>query len=313
MLNLLNSVKEKYKEKLVNKPLALIFLAKMSKTLFCIQMSRIMIILLTLIFMILSQMQIFHITIIPWPSYHPTVAILLDLVLVIGLIASLIQHLKMLIFFSWLSALTFLLIFFGNTVSSQYQSDLIGMYYLLVICILSFTDAICIIKYRMPCEEAAHHHHHHHHSNPYYHSPHNNNPTLSSSLLMMTTNKCSQQQQQQLFDHQSAIADSSLLVPLPLPIAASSSTSTQHHLIHQQHHGTPPPPPPPPPQSSHHSTSGSNTHHHYHHHHQRTKSSSSNVASPSSPLPPPQQSSTSALNNNSHCYVPKNDPQFHAV
>ena len=128
MLNLLNSVKEKYKEKLVNKPLALIFLAKMSKTLFCIQMSRIMIILLTLIFMILSQMQIFHITIIPWPSYHPTVAILLDLVLIIGLIASLIQHLKMLIFFSWLSALTFLLIFFGNTVSSQYQSDLIGKF-----------------------------------------------------------------------------------------------------------------------------------------------------------------------------------------
>ena len=58
------------------------------------------------------------------------VAILLDLVLLIGLIASLIQHLKMLIFFGWLDALTFLLIFFGNTVSTQYQSDLYGMHFI---------------------------------------------------------------------------------------------------------------------------------------------------------------------------------------
>ncbi|OTF70591.1 hypothetical protein BLA29_002452 [Euroglyphus maynei] len=154
--------------------------------------------------MILTQMQIFHITIIGWPSYHPTVAILLDLVLVIGLIASLMQHLKMLIFFSWLSALTFLLIFFGNTVSSQYQSDLI--------------------------------------------------------------------------------------VPLSLPPHHSS----RHHP-HQQQHGTdsssspPPPPPPPPLQSSH-----------------RTKSSSS-------PLPLATLSTSTSAVNKSHCYVPKNDPQFHAV
>lgn len=98
----------------------------MSKTVFCIQLSRTLIVLLTLIFITLSQMKIFNISIIPWPNYHQTVAIILDLVLVIGLISSLTQHLKLLIFFSWLSALTFLLIFFGNTVSSQYQSDLIG-------------------------------------------------------------------------------------------------------------------------------------------------------------------------------------------
>lgn len=102
--------------------------SKMSKTLICIQLSRTLIILLTSIFIVLSITQMLHFAIIPWPIYHSIVVILLDLVLVIGLIASLIQHLQTLIFFSWLIALTFLLTFFGNTVSSQYQSDLIGEY-----------------------------------------------------------------------------------------------------------------------------------------------------------------------------------------
>ncbi len=32
----------------------------------------------------------------------------------------------------------------------------LGMFYLLVICVLAFTDAVCIIKYRLPCEDAHH-------------------------------------------------------------------------------------------------------------------------------------------------------------
>ncbi|KAH9426529.1 hypothetical protein DERP_013711 [Dermatophagoides pteronyssinus] len=272
----------------------------MCKTLLMIQLSRIWIILLTLIFIILTQMQIFHLNLIPWPNYHSLVAIILDLVLLIGLIASIIQHLKMLIFFSWLLALTFLLIFFGNTVSSQYQSDLIGMYYLLVICILSFTDAICIIKYRMPCEESAHHYHHLNHY-PLGLLHNNNNNPLSTT----TTNKCSPHQQRQ----QTIIADSTLLPLPPLPLSTSSPSTKQ-----QQQHGThsyPPTPPPPPFSKSH-------PHHsHTHHTHRIKTSSSSNIASPSSPpplhlLPSSLLSSTSALNK-SHCYVPKNDPQFHAV
>ncbi|XP_075678773.1 uncharacterized protein LOC113797280 isoform X2 [Dermatophagoides pteronyssinus] len=248
-------------------------MTKMCKTLLMIQLSRIWIILLTLIFIILTQMQIFHLNLIPWPNYHSLVAIILDLVLLIGLIASIIQHLKMLIFFSWLLALTFLLIFFGNTVSSQYQSDLI---------------------------ESAHHYHH------LNHYPlgllHNNNP-----LSTTTTNKCSPHQHQR---QQTIIADSTLLPLPPLPLSTSSPSTIKQ----QQQHGThsyPPTPPPPPFSKSH-------PHHsHTHHTHRIKTSSSSNIASPSSPpplhlLPSSLLSSTSALNK-SHCYVPKNDPQFHAV
>lgn len=103
---------------------------RMSKTMVCIQLSRGLIILLTSSFIILSTVQLIiqQTQLIPWPRYPSIVAILLDLVLFIGLIASLTQHLKTLIFFSWLVALTFLLIFFGNAVSSHYQSDLIGTY-----------------------------------------------------------------------------------------------------------------------------------------------------------------------------------------
>lgn len=32
----------------------------------------------------------------------------------------------------------------------------LGMFYLLVICVLAFTDAVCIIKYRLPSEDAHH-------------------------------------------------------------------------------------------------------------------------------------------------------------
>lgn len=96
----------------------------------CIQLSRGLIILLTSSFIILSTAQLIiqQTQLIPWPRYPSIVAILLDLVLLIGLIASLTQHLKTLIFFSWLVALTFLLIFFGNAVSSHYKSDLLGTY-----------------------------------------------------------------------------------------------------------------------------------------------------------------------------------------
>ncbi len=102
----------------------------MSKTMVCIQLSRGLIILLTSSFIILSTAQLIiqQTQLIPWPRYPSIVAILLDLVLLIGLIASLTQHLKTLIFFSWLVALTFLLIFFGNAVSSHYKSDLLGTY-----------------------------------------------------------------------------------------------------------------------------------------------------------------------------------------
>lgn len=100
----------------------------MSRTLLCIQLTRTLIILLTSGFIVLSVFQLLHLALIPWPHYPQLVALLLDLVLLIGFIASLTQHLKTLIFFSWLVALTFLLIFFGNTVSTQYQSDLLGMF-----------------------------------------------------------------------------------------------------------------------------------------------------------------------------------------
>src|SRR5699024_11162943 len=102
--------------------------ATMSTTLVCIQLSRTLILLLSSTFILLSVCRMLHIAIIPWPTYHSTVFILLDLVLLLGLIASLFQHLKTLIFFGWLIALTFLLIFFGNTVSRQYQSDLLGKF-----------------------------------------------------------------------------------------------------------------------------------------------------------------------------------------
>lgn len=208
---------------------------KMSKALVCIQLSRTLILLLAVCFIILSALQMLHVVLIPWPTYPMIVAVILDIVLMIGLIASLIQHLKTLIMFSWLMALTFLLIFFGNTVSTQYQSDLLGMFYLLLICILAFTDAVCIIKYRMPCEEAHH-------------------PFI----------KCSQQQ---LFEQAETL-------PVPLPPS---------HFLHP---------------------ASSATHQHSYHHHPMT--SASILASPSSPLPPPPPL-------NSHCYVAKNDPQFHAV
>lgn len=100
----------------------------------------------------------------------------------------------------------------------------VGMFYLLLICILAFTDAVCIIKYRMPCEESHH-------------------PFI----------KCSQQQ---LYEQAE-----SLPVPLPPhlihhPHPSSSSSSAGHH-----HHHTPvqapmitspsSPLPPPPPLNSH--------------------------------------------------------------
>ena len=92
----------------------------------CIQLSRALILLLTSSFILLSLMQFLDVALVPWPKYPQIVSLVLDIVLLIGLIAGLIQHLKTLIFFSWLIALTFLLIFFGNTVSSSYQSDLLG-------------------------------------------------------------------------------------------------------------------------------------------------------------------------------------------
>lgn len=109
----------------------------MSKTMVCIQLSRGLIILLTSSFIALSSIQLLiqQAQLIPWPRYPNIVSLLLDLVLLIGLIASLTQHLKTLIFFSWLVALTFLLIFFGNAVSSHYQSDLLGTYVKCTFCV----------------------------------------------------------------------------------------------------------------------------------------------------------------------------------
>ena len=117
----------------------------------------------------------------------------------------------------------------ANTPSSPHTSHqsfsiFLGMFYLLLICILAFTNSVSLIKYRMPSEEAHH-------------------PFI----------KCSQQQ---LFEQ----AES-----LPIP---------------------------PPP----------NLVPHVHGH-----QSVPMMASPTTSLPPPPPQL------NSHCYAPKNDPQFHAV
>lgn len=116
----------------------------------CLQLTRTLIILLTASFIVLSLMQLLDVALVSWPTYPRVVGILLDLVLFIGLIAALVQHLKMLIFFSWLVALTFLLIFFGNTVSSQYQSDLPGTYIctILVVNIIGFTLGYLSLRLR---------------------------------------------------------------------------------------------------------------------------------------------------------------------
>lgn len=80
-------------------------------------------------------------------------------------------------------------------------------------------------------------------------------------------------------------ATESLLVPLPATGAIANSTiASNQNLI--QHHTQPLPPPPPP-----------NNHLHLLHRQHRQQSTQS-------PLPPTV---------NSHCYLPKNDPQFHAV
>lgn len=100
----------------------------MAKTLLCIHFSRTVLALMILLFILVSILKLSGFPYMPSPDYSPVVFILLDLVLVVGLISAATQHLKTLIVFGWLMALTFLLIFFGNTVSSQYQSDLWGKY-----------------------------------------------------------------------------------------------------------------------------------------------------------------------------------------
>lgn len=100
----------------------------MAKTLVCIHFSRTVLAIMILLFILVSVLKLFGFPYMPSPDYSPVVFVLLDLVLVVGLIAAATQHLKTLIVFGWLIALTFLLIFFGNTVSSQYQSDLWGKY-----------------------------------------------------------------------------------------------------------------------------------------------------------------------------------------
>ncbi|CAG2108341.1 unnamed protein product [Medioppia subpectinata] len=87
-------------------------------------MNRTLLALSIVLFILISILKLVGFPYMPSPDYSPVVFVLLDLILVVGLISAATQHLKTLILFGWLMALTVLLIFFGNTVSSQYQSDL---------------------------------------------------------------------------------------------------------------------------------------------------------------------------------------------
>jgi hypothetical protein len=100
----------------------------MAKTLICIHFFRTLLAIAILLFILISILKLFGFPYMPSPDYSALVFVLLDLILVVGLIAAATQHLKTLIVFGWLIGLTFLLIFFGNTVSSQHQSDLWGKY-----------------------------------------------------------------------------------------------------------------------------------------------------------------------------------------
>lgn len=86
----------------------------------------------------------------------------------------------------------------------------------------------------------------------------------------------------------------SLLVPLPATgTIANPPIASNQTLIQQQHHQQQPLPPPPPPNN------------HLHLLHRQQQQQQQRQQSTQSPLPPPTL--------NSHCYLPKNDPQFHAV
>lgn len=101
--------------------------AARARPLLCIRFYRSMIMLMTVTFIVLSvlrSMRLDHI--IPWPQYPSFVFVILDMILLVGLGASITQNLTSLIVFGWLVATTFLLIFFGNTVSNQFQSDPYG-------------------------------------------------------------------------------------------------------------------------------------------------------------------------------------------
>ncbi|XP_054166885.1 uncharacterized protein LOC128964325 [Oppia nitens] len=137
----------------------------MAKTLICIHFTRTLLAVVILLFNLVSILKLFNFPYTPSPDYSLVVLVLINMILVLGLISAATQHLKTLILFGWIMALTVLLIFFGNTVSSQYQSDLWGMLYMLCITIIAFADAICVIKYRMPKEQMACHQQQHYHHN----------------------------------------------------------------------------------------------------------------------------------------------------
>ena len=179
-----------------------------------------------------------------------------------------------------------------------------GMLFLFVMCVLGFTDAICIIRYRLPHEESIHHHHHgglhqHQHMIAAYHHPGaipHLVPPFKSIPPVYTG------------DMVDTMSGPALPPPPPPPPSsaaaavalsnaiASAVTGNGHHPGLQQHHQL-------------------RQHQHPQHlplHHSgssgRGTSGGSTVQSPASPMPPLQMNSSHSCN-----YAPKNDPQFHAV
>ena len=170
------------------------------------------------------------------------------------------------------------------------------MLFLFVMCVLGFTDAICIIRYRLPNEEGVHHYHHgglqqHQQMIAAYHPP-GAIPHLVPPFKSIPP-----------------VYTGDIIDTLPVPpppqsvstaVALSNAISSavtgnghhsglHHHLPHRQQH--------PQHLPLHHSGSSG-----------RGTSGGSTVQSPASPMPPLQLNSSHSCN-----YALKNDPQFHAV